>query len=251
MMDRATVLQATRHTVILEAPTVLLELVVFRTFVINLVPSPGADLGSWGSGRAGMQARAGISKQFIIHITGERNDVARYPWRYDLEVTKIRYAPQKGDGIVEPGCLVDLYPQHRNSGECPTPTYQDILAYLAPTQWVLGGIKKIPPKFEISGCQFPVIPDGSPCGHRWRKRPPRCWRVLRKVRSLRYGQCTPLSPGQLWRNGTARWKRREGRRRRPWPISTLYFHDSYCSRYHENVRLLCVTQWSNKTNAPL
>ena len=41
-----------------------------------------------------------------------------------MEVVKCVFEPQKKDGIIEPGCLVNAVTTYTNNGHCPTPVVQ-------------------------------------------------------------------------------------------------------------------------------
>jgi len=41
-----------------------------------------------------------------------------------MEVIKCIFEPQKRDGIIEPGCLVNAVITYTNSGQCHTPVVQ-------------------------------------------------------------------------------------------------------------------------------
>ena|SRR3990167_974270 len=77
---------------------------------------------SGSPGRPGMDGIKGRFNISIIDTTTGINNM--YDWRYDLLVKAVKYYPQKNDGIIEPGCLVNLFPTYENTGGCPTPKYQ-------------------------------------------------------------------------------------------------------------------------------
>ena len=98
--------------------------------------NPGGSRGPFGmDGVIGKQALQGQDGQdgtfhFVVQ-DGEKH--LSYNHIFDLNLLKLQVAPEKQDGIIEPGCRVLVTSiEIRNTGGMPTPTTRSVLAYIKP-----------------------------------------------------------------------------------------------------------------------
>ncbi|KAN0018807.1 hypothetical protein ACTFIU_008740 [Dictyostelium citrinum] len=102
--------------------------------------NPGGISGPSGhSGHNGIDGNDGISGipgKYSILLNTHDYGVVRYEAPYDLHVEKIGYIDTIGYNIIEPDSHVRLSVDHLNVGGMPTPSHQNIMAYVGDNGWV-------------------------------------------------------------------------------------------------------------------
>ncbi|EGC36138.1 hypothetical protein DICPUDRAFT_97676 [Dictyostelium purpureum] len=91
---------------------------------------PGAD------GTKGINGISGVPGVYGIHLNTLDRGVVIYEAPYDLQVDKISFIDTIGYNIIEPDSDVRLMVLHTNVGGMPTPSHQNIMAYIADNKWV-------------------------------------------------------------------------------------------------------------------
>ena len=72
-------------------------------------------------GRNGDPAAFGL---VCISIRSSDGSLHKYNERFDLSISKVQLIPRSGNGIIEPGCELDIIVTYYNLTTCPTPKFQ-------------------------------------------------------------------------------------------------------------------------------